>query len=161
MSLTVDIGVSAPGWRSALPDADALLRKAAGATWQVAGEGSAELSILLSDDAEIRRLNREYRDKDRPTNVLSFPADDVGGPGRPRLLGDVVLSLGTLRRESSEQSIPLEDHLCHLAVHGILHLLGHDHETDFQAESMEALEIDILRGLGIADPYAALDDPVV
>lgn len=160
MTLAVDIAISAPGWKAAVHDPEEILRRAADAAWRAAGEGAGELSILLSDDEEVRGLNRDYRGKDRPTNVLSFPAEDAGGPGRPRLLGDVVLSLGTLRREAASQSKPLEDHLCHLAVHGILHLLGYDHESETQAEAMEALETEILDSLGIADPYAVLDDLV-
>ena len=159
-SLTIEIGRSGEGWTGALPDAEAIARRAADAAWKAAGSGTAELSILLSDDAEVRILNRDYRAKDRPTNVLSFPAGDEGAAGRPRLLGDVVLALETIEREAAAQSKPLADHLSHLTVHGVLHLLGHDHQTETQATAMEALETEILRGLGIADPYAALDETV-
>jgi probable rRNA maturation factor len=158
--LVIEIGRSSDGWAGALPDAEALLRRAAEATWRAAGSGVAELSILLSDDGEIQALNRDYRGKDQPTNVLSFPAGDVGTEGRPRLLGDVVLALETLKREAATQSKPLANHMSHLTVHGVLHLLGHDHETETQATAMEALETEILRGLGITDPYAATDEPV-
>ncbi len=159
-SLTIEIGRSGEGWTGALSDAEAIARRAADAAWKAAGSGTAELSILLSDDAEVRILNRDYRAKDRPTNVLSFPAGDEGAAGRPRLLGDVVLALETIEREAAAQSKPLADHLSHLTVHGVLHLLGHDHQTETQATAMEALETEILRGLGIADPYAALDETV-
>lgn len=158
--LIIDIGRTAQGWDAALADPEELLRDTAAATWKAVGAGSAELSILLADDARTRLLNRDFRGMDRPTNVLSFPAEDKGAPGRPRLLGDVVLSLETLRREADEQSKPLADHLCHLTVHGILHLLGHDHQTESQASAMEALEVEILRGLGVPDPYTAVDQPV-
>lgn len=158
--LIIDIGRTAQGWDAALADSDELLRRTATATWNVVGAGAAELSILLTDDARTRILNRDFRGMDRPTNVLSFPAEDEGAPGRPRLLGDVVLSLETVRREADEQSKPLADHLCHLTVHGILHLLGHDHQSESQSSAMEALEVEILRGLGIPDPYAAVDQPV-
>ncbi len=137
-----------------------MLHRAAEAAWQATGSGAAELSILLSDDVEIQALNRNYRGKNKPTNVLSFPAGDVGAAGRPRLLGDVVLALETVKREAAAQSKPLVNHLSHMTVHGVLHLLGHDHETETQATAMEALETEILRGLGIADPYAATDEPV-
>ena len=159
-SLTIEIGRSGEGWTGALSDAEAIARRAADAAWNAAGSGTAELSILLSDDAEVRILNRDYRAKDRPTNVLSFPAGDEGAAGRPRLLGDVVLALETIEREAAAQSKPLADHLSHLTVHGVLHLLGHDHQTETQATAMEALETEILRGLGIADPYAAVDETV-
>jgi len=154
--LTTDIACEAEGWAEALPDAVALLRRAAEAAWAGAGgRGAAELSILLADDARVRQLNRDYRGKDKPTNVLSFPAGDEGAAGRPRMLGDVALALETIRREAQAQSKSLGDHASHLTVHGVLHLLGYDHETETQANAMEALETEILRGLGIADPYAA------
>lgn len=158
--LTIEVGCSEKGWARALPDAETTARRAADAAWKAAGEGAAELSILLSGDAEVRTLNRDYRAEDKPTNVLSFPAGDEGAVGRPRLLGDVVLSLETIEREATAQSKPLAAHLSHLTVHGILHLLGHDHEAETQATAMEALETEILRGLGVDDPYAAMDDPV-
>ena len=119
---------------------------------------------MLTDDAAVRALNAQWRGKDRPTNVLSFPAatpDEIararaGGP--PLLLGDVVLALETCRREAAEQGKPLADHVAHLVVHGVLHLLGHDHEDDAEADRMERLETAILAELGIADPYAGQPD---
>jgi probable rRNA maturation factor len=158
--LHIEIGCSSEGWAGALPDAETLLHRAANATWEAAGSGTAELSVMLSSDTEIQALNRDYRGKDKPTNVLSFPAGDEGAAGRPRLLGDVVLALETIKREAAAQSKPLADHLSHLTVHGVLHLLGHDHETETQATAMEALETEILHGLGIADPYTVTDEPV-
>lgn len=117
--------------------------------------------VALSDDKSVRALNRTYRDKDAPTNVLSFPApemtfggDGAGGGARP--LGDLVLAYETLVREAREQDIPLAHHLQHLVVHGLLHLLGFDHETDDEAETMEALEVEVLAGLGISNPYSPL-----
>jgi probable rRNA maturation factor len=158
--LTIEVSCSAEGWAVALPDAETLLCRAADAAWNAAGSGVAELSVLLSDDAEVQVLNRDYRGKDKPTNVLSFPAGDDGAPGRPRLLGDVVLALETIEREAIAQSKPLADHLSHLTVHGVLHLLGHDHEIETQATVMEALETEVLSSLGVADPYAAIDEKV-
>ncbi len=117
-------------------------------------------SLILSDDAEIRALNREWRGKDTPTNVLSFPmleraellALAPGGP--PVLLGDIALSFETCAREAAEKSVPLEHHAAHLIIHGLLHLAGHDHETSVpDAEAMEALEIKALALIGIANPY--------
>lgn len=114
----------------------------------------AELSLLLTDDAHIRVLNRQWRDQDKPTNVLSFPAadedDDEPGP----LLGDVVVAHETTAREATEEGKTFEDHFTHLLVHGLLHLFGYDHIEDEEAEEMEAFETEILAGLGVADPYA-------
>ena len=102
--------------------------------------------LVLADDALQRRLNREFRGRDKSTNVLSFD-------GAPAALGDVVLALETIAAEAEAQGKPLADHVAHLVVHGVLHLLGYDHETQGQARSMERLEIEILAGLGIGDPY--------
>jgi probable rRNA maturation factor len=113
------------------------------------GEEPGELSILFTDDAAIQRLNRDYRGKDKPTNVLSFPQS--GGP----LLGDIVLAWETVNQEAGLAEKPLKAHMAHLIVHGFLHLLGYDHEADEEAEEMEALERAALRRMGIADPYAA------
>ena len=110
-----------------------------------------ELSCLLSDDASIRELNARWRGMDKPTNVLSFPAT---GPGAELLLGDVVLAFETVSREAAAENKPIRDHVVHLIVHGVLHLLGHDHEDDAEADTMEALEIRALHRLGFANPYA-------
>ena len=109
----------------------------------------------LSDDAEQRGLNRTYRGKDCSTNVLAFPqtAPAAADPGTPLLLGDVVLAFETVRREAAAQGKPFADHLCHLVVHGVLHLLGFDHEAAAEAAAMEAREVTILAGLGVRDPY--------
>jgi probable rRNA maturation factor len=113
------------------------------------GGGGRELSLVLTDDAAVRRLNARYRGKDKPTNVLSFP--QAAGP----LLGDIVLAAETVRAEAALAEKPLEDHVAHLIIHGFLHLLGHDHEAEEDAETMEALERAALEKLGIPDPYAA------
>jgi probable rRNA maturation factor len=116
----------------------------------------ADVCIALSDDAAVRRLNATYRGKDKPTNVLSFPAgDDAQEPDSGSVfLGDVVLALETLQREATELGIPPLHHIQHLAVHGVLHLNNYDHETDEDAAVMEGLEIEILATLGIASPYS-------
>jgi len=114
--------------------------------------GAYQVTLALTGDAEMRTLNRTWRGKDAATNVLSFRAgDDLREPG---LLGDVVLAYETTLKEAREQSIALQDHVAHLVVHGVLHLLGFDHATDEDAERMENLERTALASLGIADPYA-------
>ncbi|MBK4718844.1 rRNA maturation RNase YbeY [Azospirillum sp. YIM DDC1] len=126
-------------------------------------EGPAELSVVLADDALVHRLNREYRGKDKPTNVLSFALTEAEEPelgeDAPVMLGDVILAWETVAREAAEQGKTPSDHMTHLVVHGVLHLLGYDHETDDEAEEMEQLETDVLATLGIADPYAATRSP--
>ncbi len=119
----------------------------------VVAQGS-ELSVVFTDDAHIRALNDAWRQKDKPTNVLSFPGSP---PNRGRfgpLLGDIVVAGETVRSEAEAEGIAFDDHLTHLLVHGLLHLFGHDHIEDVEAERMEALETAILGRLGIADPYA-------
>lgn len=116
-------------------------------------KGAAELSILLTDDAEQHALNREWRGKDSSTNVLSFPQIEPFGPV-VGLLGDITLARETLSREAEEQGVTFEAHFTHLVVHGFLHILGYDHLTDAEALQMESLETQILAVLGIDDPYA-------
>lgn len=112
----------------------------------------AELSIVFSNDEKVRVLNREYRGKDKATNVLSFPQDGGEVPGL-YMLGDVIFAFETVEREANQQDKSFMDHLTHLLVHGVLHLLGYDHEDDKEAEEMEGLEIEILKGLGVKNPY--------
>ena len=116
----------------------------------------ADVSVRIVDEQEMQALNRNYRDQDKPTNVLAFPAGDAGfvPPGEVPLLGDIVVCAGVVAREADEQGKPPGHHWSHMLVHGTLHLLGHDHVTDSQAQAMEALERRILDSLGIADPYA-------
>ena len=158
-TLVVDVSVSCPLWTEALTGAEGLSRDAARAAYRVAGPGPgpAEASIVLADDAFVQGLNREYRNQDKPTNVLSFPASapPEAAPDAPRLLGDIVVAYETASGEAADQKKPLGDHLCHLVVHGMLHLLGLDHQTASQTEAMEKLEIDVLAGLDIANPYSS------
>lgn len=159
-----EISVSCSQWSDTVPDAVALCRLAAGAAIKAAspGGGPVEVSILLADDSTVASLNRDFRHRDGPTNVLSFPAGDpapaspspLGGAAPPVLLGDVVLAYETVVVEADEQDKKPADHLTHLVVHGILHLLGYDHEDESDAEIMEAMEITTLVALGIANPYA-------
>ena len=115
----------------------------------------AEASVVLGDDALVCMLNRTYRGKDKPTNVLSFPFQVPSGAGPDATLGDVVLAAETVAREAAERGIPPVHHLQHLVIHGLLHLLGFEHDTDAEAEMMERLETEILATLAIADPYAS------
>ena len=125
-----------------------------------------EISVRLATDAEVRTLNAQYRHKDKPTNVLSFPMvqpdllDTIGmnSDDGEVLLGDIVLAYETCAREAGEKAIPLADHATHLIVHGTLHLLGYDHMGESEAQAMEAIEIDTLKSLGLADPYMIEED---
>lgn len=112
-----------------------------------------EISILMTNDQKIQFLNKNYRNKDTPTNVLSFPIDLEHDTQRVSMLGDVVLSLNTIEQEASEQKKPFKHHLTHLIIHGILHLLGYDHENEEEAQQMESIEISILSKLQIQPPY--------
>ncbi len=152
--ITLDIMIEAGDW-SRLDDAEALAQKAAEAALAVTYEadGEFEASVMLTDDAQIRELNRTWRGKDKPTNVLSFPAPDQPGSAGPRHLGDIALAYETLVRESEEESKELAHHFAHLIVHGVLHLLGYDHEVEAEADIMEGLEVKALATLGIANPY--------
>lgn len=157
---------AAPGWPESI-DWAALAERAVRAALSQTPDGElidkpvcVEVSIKLSDDAEVRQLNAAYRGKDRPTNVLSFPMiqpDLLPGIANTDdgevLLGDIILARETCAREAGERGIALADHTTHLIVHGTLHLLGHDHEQDGEAEAMEALEIGALETLGLPDPY--------
>jgi probable rRNA maturation factor len=150
----IEVEVEETAWSDALPDAAAVAERAAAAAL-VAHPALGDLVILLTNDAEVKALNARYRGKDRPTNVLSFPGLEMLMPGQPRHLGDVVLAYETCAAEAGEQGKTLADHLSHLTVHGVLHLLGRDHEDDGEAEAMEAEERTVLASLGVADPYRA------
>jgi probable rRNA maturation factor len=152
--LHLDLIEACPAWGEAIPEIEAICRTAAAAALAAAApRGEHELSVLLADDAAVRALNRDWRGKDLPTNVLSFPAGAPVAEGAPILLGDVALAFETVAHEAEAQGKALPDHLRHLLVHGVLHLLGHDHEIEAEAERMEGLERRILAGLGVADPY--------
>lgn len=154
--MRIDVAVEAGGWAGE----EALLALVARAVEAVLAEtgqaapGEAELSLLFTDDAHVRVLNRDWRAKDKPTNVLSFPAFPVApGDPIPPMLGDIALAFETVMSEAALEEKPFDHHLTHLVVHGMLHLLGHDHEDEDEAEAMEALERAILARLAIPDPY--------
>jgi probable rRNA maturation factor len=154
--MTVAIEVEDEDW-AGVPGLQELAQSAVEAALAGAAVDAAlcDVAVLFTDDASIAQINAEWRGKDKPTNVLSFPTpEDMPVPeGEPRPLGDIVLALGVVTREAAEQGKTLRDHTAHLIVHGTLHLIGYDHETDGEAEEMETLERRILKGLGISDPY--------
>lgn len=158
--IAVDVLMEAGDWGSEA-DVRALIERAVAA---VAGSSvvevppEAELSVLLTDDAHIRVLNRDYRGADKATNVLSFPVSDDPDELGP-MLGDIVVARETLVAEALDAGIPVAHHMTHLVVHGLLHLFGYDHENDDEADAMERIETAILAELGIPDPYSG-SDPV-
>jgi probable rRNA maturation factor len=150
----IEVEIEDDGWISALPDAAAISERAGAAVLdEIAPTDDSEpgVAVLLTSDDAVAELNQRFRGKAGPTNVLSFPAS----ANPENHLGDVALAHGVCAREAAEQGKTLEQHLAHLVVHGVLHLLGYDHETDHEAEAMEALERSILESLGVPDPYAS------
>jgi probable rRNA maturation factor len=147
---TIDIQVASKLWQ-AKPAAEKIVRAAIAAAAKFA-KGEGEVIIVLTDDAAIRTLNRDWRKIDKPTNVLSFPA-----PKGAAMLGDIVIAYETLKRECAEEDRIFLDHLAHLTVHGFLHLIGYDHQNDAQADEMEALESKIMTLMKLPDPYLGRD----
>ena len=168
-NLVIDVSVDADGWNSELVDGEKIATRAIQATWMVACEKGfiddnlcknmdVEVSLMLLDDARQQMLNRDYRGMDKPTNVLSFATGPLpkggGSAGMPWLLGDISIALETTKAEATQQKKTLANHFCHLVVHGMVHLIGLDHVDAHEAEIMENLETEILKGLGINNPYA-------
>jgi len=154
----VDITLETDAWERHLKHCDAFSQKVLETVFRKLPDivkEPVEVAILLADDEALQELNKSWRGKDRPTNVLSFPApkDLRPYPGQPLFLGDLALSFSTLEREAREQSKTFEQHAAHLLIHGTLHLLGFDHETEEEAKIMEELEVQILADMGIPDPY--------
>ena len=148
----IEIEVEADDWSAALPEVEAVVERAATAAL---GTVQGDVVVLLTDNETVRDLNARFRDKDKPTNVLSFPAPELPELlGAAPHLGDIVLAYGVCADEAVAQKKTLPDHLSHLVVHGVLHVLGRDHEDEAEAEEMEAEERDILARIGVADPYA-------
>lgn len=148
----IEVEVEAEAWSAAVADVEAVVTRAARAALSSA---SGTVTVLLTDDDTVRDLNAQFRGKNSPTNVLSFPAAPMPGV-EVQPLGDIVLAYETCAAEAEAQAKTLANHLTHLVVHGVLHLLGRDHEDDAEAEAMEAEEREILAGLGVADPYRVL-----
>ena len=145
-TVLIEVEIEDPAWTTAQPDAEGLAVAAATAALDRPGE----IAVLLTDDQALRDLNSRFRGKDAPTNVLSFPA----AKNPQGHLGDIALAYGVCAREADEQGKTLAAHLQHLVAHGVLHLVGFDHETETEAEAMEAQERVILSRLGLSDPYA-------
>jgi len=146
--IAFDLLVEDDRW-TGLGDLEALTRKALDAGAGQAAPGAGRITLLLADDAALQALNLEFRGKDKPTDVLSFPSLPMDRP----FLGDIAIAYEVSAADAASQGKTLEDHLCHLIIHGYLHLLGYDHEIDTEADEMEALETMALASLGIANPY--------
>ena len=154
----VEVVRKSAAWRG-LANAETIVRDAIAAAAALCDTVpiDCEVAVILTDDDAIQALNKRWRGIDKPTNVLSFPAlqpTASAPPDAPRMLGDIAIAYQTTRREADEGQMPFDHHLSHLAVHGFLHLIGYDHETDDDAEAMENLEREILAQLGIPDPYS-------
>lgn len=147
----IETMIEADAWTRALPDAEALAWRCFDAARAKEGRLAGAVALLLADDAALQRLNARFRGKEAATNVLSFPSSAAG------FLGDIALAYETCAREAEEKHLSFGDHVAHLIVHGLLHLVGHDHQTDADAEAMERLEIDILDALGVSNPYGGLE----
>jgi probable rRNA maturation factor len=164
MAITVPVTIEDAAWRTALAAPSRRVARIVRRTLRhvCPSLDAATISVLLTGDAQQQTLNRDWRGKDMATNVLSFPARMIAAgetptpefDGVPLELGDLALALETCVREAREQAKPLDHHLDHLVIHGVLHLLGYDHIDDTDASIMETLEVSILAGLGIPDPYA-------
>ena len=157
--LIVDVTMTSEAWDELVPGAELWAQRILGETLiaafaQAKIERGCALSLLFADDAAVRDLNRRFRGKDKPTNVLPFPAHMLPGGEEIERLGDIAFALETVRAEAAQEGKPFTDHLSHLLIHGILHLLGQDHETDEGARRMTEIEIDVMARLGLPDPYA-------
>jgi probable rRNA maturation factor len=153
---SIDIKVDSPLWDRE-PSAEQTVRGAIAAAASALATTDGEVSVVLTDDAGIKALNRDWRKIDKPTNVLSFPAAKIQGAGAAKLLGDIVIAYETLKRECDDESRIFLHHLAHLTVHGFLHLIGYDHQNDSDADKMEGLESRIMSVLKMPDPYLARD----
>ena len=159
--LDLELEIAVEDWQHVVSDVDAIIRNAVFFAWAAAGsEHDSELNVVLNDDRAVRCLNMEHRGRDRSTNVLSFPMGERMNPDGPVHLGDIVLALETVTKEVMRYGKSLEAHISHLVVHGLLHLLGHDHAAEAEAEEMEGAEISILSKLGYPDPYVSLSETV-
>ncbi|MEL7128169.1 MAG: rRNA maturation RNase YbeY [Pseudomonadota bacterium] len=150
MTLSIDLRIADPAW-SAIEELDALCARALNAAWT--GRQTASVDVLLADDTTLAGLNADWRGKNGPTDVLSFPAENTPGG----FLGDIAIAHGVCLRDAQADGKNPADHLCHLLIHGLLHLMGHDHIDDDEANTMEALERAAMNALGLPDPYRRID----
>ncbi len=146
--IELDLRVAEPAWDDAVTKVTEVCETALRAAADQK-QASGEVSVLLTNDNEIQTLNRDWRGKDKPTDVLSFPASELDAP----FLGDIAVSLGVTQKDAEARNISVDQHLSHLLIHGLMHLLGHDHKDDTEAAEMESLEIAALASLGWPDPY--------
>lgn len=159
MTFDISFQIADPAWKKTVQKNTALFKRALNATYDALELPQKDFSVAVSfiDDAEIQELNAQYRAKNKPTNVLSFPMiddfSDLGNFPGTLELGDIVMAFGTIDKEAYEQHKSIADHTAHLLVHGLLHLFGYDHMTKKEEREMEGLEIQILADLGIANPY--------
>ncbi len=160
-SCTIDLAIEDPRWAREVADIEAFCRHCLATGLAIAGPNlPVELAVLLTSDARVRELNARYRGRDRATDVLSFPAltpaelETAGRAPAPLLLGDILLAFETVRADARREGKPLAAHLAHLLIHGLLHLLGHDHEREAEAAAMEEMERRVLAALGLPDPHA-------
>lgn len=147
--LALDVMIEAESWTGAIGDLEELAHETAQACLSLTGVPAASLCVMFTDDAALKTLNAQFRDQDKPTNVLSFPSfsEDDG-------LGDIAIAFETVAREAADQTKNIRDHARHLIAHGVFHLLGYDHEDESEAQDMEDLERRVLAHFGVADPYA-------
>ena len=147
--IELDLRVAEPAWTDRITELETICQRAldAGADQKAT---TGEVAVLLTDDQEIQTLNRDWRGKDKPTDVLSFPADPMDRP----FLGDIAVAIGVTETDAKVRGLSLDQHLSHLLIHGLLHLLGHDHKDDTEAAEMEAIEVAALASLGWPDPYS-------
>ena len=165
LKVDVDIDTQASDWERDLPTIEELANKISRSVFSITNFDNftdhIEFSIILSDDSKVRTLNKEYRGADKPTNVLSFPAEDVTPKNFKNIptyngfimIGDIVFAYQTLQYEAKNLGKSFEAHFCHLLVHGLLHLLGFDHETEKEADEMERIEVKVLSNFNIESPY--------
>ncbi len=149
----VDVRIASKDWRDVIASDEDLIARSINAAAKAADVPGGSVDVLLTSDDEMRALNVQWRGKDKPTDVLSFPSGEAAlGTGSP-FLGDIALGWGTCVRDAKETDTDMQAHLAHLTIHGFLHLVGYDHEESEAADVMEALEAKVLASLGYADPY--------
>ena len=153
MAELLELVIEAPEWEQHVPDLEAFVTRVFSEAARAEALESVSVCVLLTHDAAMQALNSRWRGRDKPTNVLSFPAPEGGLLPGPRLLGNLALGWGVVRAEAESQGKPLAHHAAHLLVHGFLHLLGYDHQAEAQAAIMEAREVGILSRLDVPDPY--------